>query len=414
MDLDGEPRDVYLEYGTDVRRVERADIATGDLAAGFPALDAGRLRIDEDGLGFDAAGDGTFRPVLSPQAMLGAFVRHEDGSTYAMPADAGYAFEELGSEKAVVRRTGWYVDEASGERFCQFVTRFVFHRDSPVVRVFHTWIFTGDGNRDRIADMGWRFDAAQPVSDGGILSAFEGGEWLSGESVVQFDFDRFLLSDTSEEQQGRTPGVLSAVVGDSRVTFGARDFWQNFPSEVEVAEGGFAFYNWPKRNPPARFERPVERRDAFRHRFVHEGELLDFRIPDEYAEGEIWRESSSREGHIAEGRPESANAQGIARTEEMFLYFADASASPDDAAKVMQGLNDQTLRAVADPAWVCASGAFGDIHHRDPEKYPEAERVFDLSMTAPGRWVERLGFYGNSAGMRPYLPGCVAGRQGAK
>lgn len=394
VDLDGGPREVYLEYGPDLQRAEGGDIVTGDLAGGFPALDAGRVRIDHNGLSFDSNGDGAFTPVLSPQAMLGAFVNHENGRTYTMPADAEYAFEELGSEKAVVRRTGWYRHADSGEEFCNFVTRFVFHRNSPVVRIFHTWIFTGDGNRERIADMGWRFDAAQSTFDGGILTAFEEGEWVSGESLVQFDYQRFLFPESGTEREGRTPGVLSVVVGDTRATFGAKDFWQNFPSELEVGEDGFVFYNWPRRNPPARLERPVAREDAFRSRFVHEGGFLDFRIPDEYAEGPIWRESSRREGHIAEGRPESVNAQGIARTEEMFLYFTDADLSADEAAKVIQGLNDETLRAVVEPAWVCATGVFGDIHHRDPENYPELERIAELALTAPPRWVERLGFYG--------------------
>ena len=213
-------------------------------------------------------------------------------------------------------------------------------------------------------------------------------------SLVQFDYQAYLLPGAGTEQEGRTPGVLSALVGASRVTFGAKDFWQNFPSELEIGDEGFTFYNWPKRNPPARFERPVARDDAFRNRFVHEGEVLDFRLPEEYTVGEIWQESSSREGHWAEDRPETANAQGIARTEEMFLYFTEASLSAGDAAKVIRGLNDETLRAVVDPAWMCASGVFGDIHPYDPETYPEEERIHALALTAPGRWVERLGFYG--------------------
>ncbi len=394
VDLDGEPREIFLEYGPDVRRAGQAEISIGEPYAGFPGLDAGRIRVDKDGLSFDPEGSGNFQPVLSPAALQGAFVYHEDGRKYSMTEDAEYAFEELGSQKAVVRRTGWYIEPESGRQFCQFVTRFVFHRHSPVVRVFHTWIFTGDGNRDRIADMGWRFNTARPATKGAILTAFDGGEWLTNESLVQFDFDLFLLPDSGLKLEGRTPGVLSSLVGNSRVTFGVRDFWQNFPSELEVGEDGFTFYNWPRRNPPERFDRPVERSDAFRHRFVHEGEMLDFRIPHEYADGPIWSESSSREGHIAKDSSESVNAQGIARTEEMFLYFTDNSVSADEAAKVIRGLNDETLRAVADPAWVCASGAFGEIHHRDPENYPEAEHIFDLSMTAPPRWVERLGFYG--------------------
>lgn len=393
VDLAGQPLEVYLVYGPDVKRKPLKDITTG-AATGFPALNTGRIRIDGQGLSFDAAGNGTFHPVLAPAALSGAFVQHENAKTFTVPAATDTVFEELGSEKAVVRRTGWYVEPTSGEEFCQFVTRYVFFRNSPVVRIFHTWIFTGDGNSDRIADMGWRFPTADPVEDGAILTAFGGGDWLAGQSLVQFDYNRFMLSDAGVEVEGRTPGVLSAVVGATRVTFGVKDFWQNFPSELEIGGDDFVFYNWPHRNPPARFERPVQKGDAFRSRFAHEGEVLDFRLPEEYASGPIWQESSSRERHIGENRPESVNAQGIARTEEMFLYFSPATVAADDAAKVIEGLNNETLRAIVDPVWVSASGAFGEIHHYDPDKYPEEERVFELSVTAPARWAEQLGFYG--------------------
>lgn len=396
VDLDGQPQEVFLEFGPNVQRRAMADIATATTAAvtGFPALDGGRIRIDAHGLSFDVAGDGVFQPVLGPAALSGAFVQHENGQTFTVPAATETAFEELGSEKAVVRRTGWYVDPATGKEFCQFVTRLIFFRNSPVVRIFHTWIFTGDGNADRIADMGWNFTAAAPVRQGAILTAFSDGDWLANQSLVQFDYNRILLPDTGAEVEGRMPGVLSAVVGDARVTFGAKDFWQNFPSELEIGADGFIFYNWPRRNPAARFARPVERQDAFRSRFAHEGEVLDFRLPDEYASGPIWRESSRTEGHIGEDRPESVNAQGIARTEEMFLYFTAASEPADEAAAVIEGLNNETLRAIVDPVWVSASGVFGEIHHYDPENYPEEERGFVLTNTAPARWVEQLGFYG--------------------
>ncbi|MCA1808421.1 MAG: hypothetical protein LC725_03005 [Lentisphaerae bacterium] len=108
----------------------------------------------------------------------------------------------------------------------------------------------------------------------------------------------------------------------------------------------------------------------------------------------MYEEGIRREGHWQEGRPETVNAQGIARTEELFLYFSDIAQAPDQAALVMQGLNDDTLRAIVEPAWVASSGVFGRIHPQDFENYPEEERLIDLMHTAPGRWVERLGFYG--------------------
>lgn len=395
VDLNGEPRTVFLEYGPGVQRKAAADIKLSTAKAGFPALDVGRIRVTADGLQFDAAGNGQFVNVLAAEALTGAFVEHENGKVYRVAADAVHAVEELGSEKAVVRRTGWYVDAASGDRFCQYVTRFVFHRDSPVVRIFHTWIFTGDGNRDRIATMGWDFPAAAPVDAGAILVDASDSEWLAAPvSLVQFNYEDYLLVGLPDEHAGRTPGVVNLGMRGAAVNFGVKDFWQNFPSEIDVNQGGFSFLNWPRNNPPERFERPVQQGDAFRSRFVHEGKLLDFRLPEEYSSGEIWRRSSAREAHIARGRPESVNAQGIARTEEMFLYFTPPATSRDAGALVIRGLDDESIRAVVDPVWLAASGTFGPIHPRDVENFPQEESVFEDVMLSTQRWGERLGFYG--------------------
>lgn len=397
VDLAGTPRTLFLEYGPEIERTRTAPLAVKEADHGFPELDTGRLRVNTDGLAVTYAGANDVETVLSPAALSGAFVTHEDGRTYSMPTEGKCVIEEIGSEKVVVRRTGWYVDEARNGRFCQFVTRFVFHRRSPIVRIFHTWIYTGDDKKDRIHDMGWRFPTAASARPDGILTAFEDGQWIMEDSLVQFDYDTYLLPETGVEQPGRTPGVLSQSVSGARVMFGVKDFWQNFPSELEMGEDSFAFYNWPKRNPAPDNVEPTKIEDAFRLRFVHEGELLDFQLPKEYVSGAIWEESNGRERHWAKDRPETANAQGIARTEEMFLYFPDRSQDAHTAARVLRGLNDETLRAVVDPKWVCDSGALsvgGDIHHRDVETYPEAEYAIDLVYKAPPRWVERLGFYG--------------------
>lgn len=393
-DLAGKPRKLFLEYGQNVQRKAQAPLTVTVPDKGFPALDAGRIRITGEGLTFDPAGNGKYLPVLEPEALYGAFVEHENGKRFVVPKGVRHAVEELGSEKAVIRRVGWYVDEKTGEKFCNFVTRFVFHRMSPVVRIFHTWIFTGDGNKDRIRDMGWRFAAEGKIKPDGFLSSFTNGAWLPGKYLVQFDYQTYDLDGKGEKLSGRTPGVLSASVGEARVLFGAKDFWQRFPSELEFEDSSFTFYNWPRHNPPATFERPVTVSKAFLHRFAHEGKLLDFCLPDEYVEGPIWEQACSREKHWARGRPESANAQGIARTEEMFLYFTPGSVPAEESARVMQGLDEESLRAAADPQWVARSGVFGDILERDTAKYPEDEHVYELVVEAPSRWNERLGFYG--------------------
>lgn len=393
VDLAGEERNLFLEYGPELERQHQEPIVVTDDGGGFPELSVGRLWAGPDGVFHQPADREDPVQVLAPEALLGGFVVHEDGKRYQVADSARHAIEELGSEKVVIRRTGVFVDPATGDEFCQYVTRLVFHRDSPVIRIFHTWIFTGDGNRDRITEMGWRFDGAGGLLPEGILGVDDSGDWMADPFVVQFDFDQYQVPG-GETRTGRLPGVMAAAREDVRVVFGTKDFWQNFPSELGFEENAFTFFNWPRHNPPERLERPIAREDAFRSRFVHEGELLDFRIPDEYTTGEIFEESSSREGHWAEGKPESVNAQGIAQTEEMFLYFTGTDTSLDDAARVVRGLDQESLRTVVAPQWIAASGVFGNIHPRDVANYPDEERMFELIYTAPTRWVEQLGFYG--------------------
>lgn len=402
VDLNGGPRELFLEYGPAVERSASPLIEVDSSSAGFPSIKAGRLRVDDSGVAYDFAGDGRFTPLLDAAALNGAFVQHEQRGLFLTPRDVAHSIEQIGPEKVMVRRTGWYVDPESDQRFCQFVTRLVFFRDSPLIRIFHTWIYTGDSNRDRIADMGWQFRTAKTARNGEILTAFDGGQWLHQPSLVQFDYQHYLLPADGSEHSGRTPGVATMEVGSGRVTFGTKDFWQNFPAELAFEEDGFTFYNWPRRNPPARFERPVPVDKAFLLRFVHEGEVLDFRMPDEYAERDIWASVTRGVGkgpedqgmHYMEGRPDMVNAQGVARTEEMYLYLTPAATTPAAAARVMQGLNDETLRAIVDPAWMTGSGVFGPVHPRDYERFPEEERLYDFSAAAPPKWVERLGTYG--------------------
>lgn len=356
VDLAGEGRQLFLEYSPQVRRRTLADISVSGDGRGFPHIDLGRLRIDGEGLSLADGGS-----VLSPEIWHGAFVQHEDGRMFRVAADADYVIEEHGPAKVVVRRTGWYRDAATGEGFCNYVTRFVLLRDSPVVRVFHTWIFTGDGNSDRIRDMGWRFAASGALQPEGILTAIDDGraEWVDSHYLVQHDYQHYLVAADVESRPGRTPGVLAAATGDAGVFFGVKDFWQRFPNELEYGADSFTFYNWPRHNPAATHEEPITPRTAFLHRFAHEGEVLDFRLPDEYAQSPIWSQMIGRERHWEQDRPETANAQGIARTEEFFLYLAPQTTDRDDAALVLDGLINETLRAVVDPQWVAASDVFG-------------------------------------------------------
>lgn len=394
VDLEGRRLALHVEYGPDVQRSEREPILVQPRESGFPDLQAGRIEASARGL--SVRGPEEAEPIFTGPALHGAFVEHENGQTFVVPADSYFAIEELGSEKAVIRNAGWYVAPESGERFCNYVTRFVFHRDSPLMRIYHTWIFTGDSNRDRIAAMGWRFPTEAQVLPDGFLTGFDTGEWRPGVHLVQFDYETFAMDGDGGEVAGRTPGVMAGHIGGSRLFFAAKDFWQNFPSELEFEDDALVFYNWPRHNRSPGTASPVPAGEAFRLRFAHEGEMLDFQMPPEYTDGDIWSVATheGREELWEKGNPDSVNAQGVARTEEFFIYFGPAEEGLENGARIMQGFNDETLRAVVDPAWVAATGAMGLIHHQDFERYPREETLYAEIARAPGRWNERLGSYG--------------------
>ena len=83
----------------------------------------------------------------------------------------------------------------------------------------------------------------------------------------------------------------------------------------------------------------------------------------------------------------------MAQTEELFLCFSAAPVPRDAAARVARGLDEETLRAVVDPVWMAASGAFERIHPRDVVPIRGRRRFYEKSACAP-RWNERRIAYG--------------------
>lgn len=426
VDLEEKPVDLYIQYGPEVESQQQQDVLTVDYRdSGFPLIDAGPLQFDQ-GIWWRGQRPDTRRKLFDSNVLTGAFVEHEDGRVYTMPDDTPFTIEESGAEKILLRTEGWYRNEEENKSFCKYVTYFEIFRDSPLLRVRHTWIFTGNGSIDRIASMGWRFPAADVIHNGAFLHDRRSpGDWLHGDYLVQWDYDHFDLSDDGsvrEFAEARAPGVARMDINDITVYFGARDFWQNYPSELEFNDQTFLFLNWPRHNRPAQYTFDKElimesgqpaatstaaryaleapdyltssewRLNAAQLRFAHEGHALDFRLPDAYARDPIFSERG-REDYWLENEPESVNAQGIARTEEFWIY-ADGNRSGDDQAGLMLALNDETVRIIVDPVWMAASGAFYDIHHQDPDLFPEEEFFYAQAARSPARVAERLGSYG--------------------
>lgn len=407
VELSGEEKKVFVEYGPEVQAADSSDnwLETED-AKGFPTVEAENFRIDADGLFFTPQDSDSEERLLTPEALHGAFVNRADGRNYRLPADAEFEIEELGASKAVVTRKGWYKSEDGEDEFCKFVTRFIIHRQSRLIRLLHTWIYTGDPYReeDQIREMGWKLPTDGGFERLGFLAGSgEDRQWLKGDLIVQRDIDRFRLGreGKTREYNKSAAGVFGINSDRTRLLVGNLDFARNYPRELAFTADGLCFYEWPahagKRLHTEHHKAP--------HRlwFAHEGETMDLALPREYAyDSRILDElASSRrnvQGYTYQGiRQEQANAQGIAKTAELWLLPSQREVPLENEERIMRGLQEGTFQAVVAPDWMAASDAMigtKKFHPRDTENFPEAERVYQLHAEAPLHWAERAHVYG--------------------
>lgn len=398
LDLDGKPRTLTLQFDPQQTR-EIGESALGQASeSGFPSLNTGGLQIGPEGIaGVEKEGD-ALTPVLTAKGLAGAFVERVGGTRYHIPPETKFELETNGPVKSVVRARGWYEDPDGEDRFCQFDIRWTFFEGSRLVRILHTWLYTGDSNApdDRIADMGWRFSMADQLSPEGFLARFdEPDQWLKGEWLLQYDSDAFEVVGGQDPVEGeRAPGVFAGRLGEQPVVFGTKDFWQLYPSQLAFEDQAMVYYQWPRDGIPRR-EEPESTGRAWRLDFAHTGEEMDLSLPMIYVDGPIYEGGRERGHHFRPGEPESVNAQGMARTFEMWLWLPEPNESVDEkAVALMRGLNDDTLRAVVDPEWIAASGAMNEFHPYDPDQFPEEEELYARYAAKPSQWVDHMGVYG--------------------
>ena len=89
------------------------------------------------------------RKWLDTSKPVGPLVTHETRGTFMAINDraAEVVLEENGPQRATLKATGWYANDA-GEKFGRFIVRLHFHKGLPDVRMEHTFIFTGQSLHD--------------------------------------------------------------------------------------------------------------------------------------------------------------------------------------------------------------------------------------------------------------------------
>lgn len=411
-----------LEYGAEVRRSAAPDavllveetqdavtVTTGPLRFEIPRQRTpgiAALWLDRDGDGAFTASEAVFRPSgeAGPYLVDGAgrlFLGSND-------AEAGVALEDSGPLKACVRVSGWHVDEA-GARQGRFILRFTAYAGQPWVKVSHTLIVTS-GSNPAVAGLAGDAQGVEPClyRDIGyalplaVNTAVFGTPRIHVETLAGAE-DRAWLWQRDDrtgalyrngvlvDEFGRAEGWMTAGTPGGRVSVSVRDFWQNFPKELEARRDGVRVHFWPAHGgEPLHGGTNLALRTVHQNWFVHEGRELDFAIPEEVMDLVLADTGKGSEESI--GAP-AANALGLAKTHELLLHVHAPSWEDAHARAVGRQFQANPTVACA-PEWVCGTKVFGHMLPRSPERFPVVEEAVDRTVAQIFRQSEADRDYG--------------------
>lgn len=405
------PKAFTLRYGetprqtpsalTVVESPERFVVNTGPLRFTVPRTRGNVL----ESVAFDGDGNGLFEKAEEMVASadgIGPYLVDGAGRLYQAGNDrhALVTMEEHGPLKAVFRIESWY-QAKSGSNLCRQVTRVAAYAGLPYLRMEHTWILTAASGEAVFKDIGF----AMPLTQSGkTVFGTDTGSFTnhltSPRYLLQDTYRHYAISDSRDSgatvpgalvEGKQAPGWIAVEGARAGAILAVNDFWQNFPKELGMENGCLTFHVWPKHGRPS--DRPLTQASIGKLDFVHSGAQLDFTVPKEVLNFKTSNPQDRR--FIAPSV--LANAIGIAKTHRFALSFFSPSNPIPEAASETAAVAD-TPCAMAGPEWMVASGAFGPLHPRDTQRFPEIENAFELA----GKIVPRLNREDGEYGMWIY------------
>jgi len=302
-----------------------------------------------------------------------------DGTEYLASAEGlKISFSRRGPMETVIRREGWYT-APDGVRYCQFITYTWFFAGSASVRHDHTLVVGFDTHEHTIRDIRLAVPMAEEAASAAFsLDASSGQpEVLAANAlparVVQSSIDECVLTDAGEDTTAgaRSGGWAGARAANEAGAYVAiRDFWEQYPMELEITEDAVIAHLWP----------------------LHDAPELDFTpsavMGDEYPGDRVFWQDFYRGGLDA-----WTQGYGIAKTHNLQLSFS-ATEGGLPAAEAAARAFDTPVLAYADPEYACDTWAFGRVHAEDPEQFPEIEALVDAIIHRKYWLRDRLGNYG--------------------
>ena len=263
--------------------------------------------------------------------------------------------EEAGTERAVIRLQGVHV-AASGEEFGNYTVRIYSHAGSSLLHLVHSFIYTGDPQRDFIKSIGLRFRSGFEEVVSHALSAERGGGiatvhnveenypiWrravLSQDTCLHYSLRKWTDPDRNRavtiQEGGRAQGWGRLSSAEGGLTVGLRNFWQECPRAIEINPGDG---------------------EIIAYLYSPYAEPMDFRRYSDWVYGRLYESPSSPQVLPFD---QKMGAQYIGKTSELFL---DLTPGDDPAHSARQSLFFQE-RPILTPGgeWIAKTRVFGDF-----------------------------------------------------
>ena len=430
IDLEAnQTRKVFLEYGPDLdpvkpdRPVEVRKLRDGELLQ----VDTGALQLDlrTDDADFLAAcrvrdGD-EWKPLLGDGESPCLYITHRDGRRFQSnhsPEPPTIDVEDAGPLRASVCIRGRHATGDGKSRFCPYVLRIHAFAGRSDLRIFHTFVFDGNVERDVLTGVGLHLPVQLgqnvTLTFGGENEPHELGEAESG-LFLQTSDSAYVVRRDGEKlaEGGRTRGWAGLSGTGGSVVAVLRDLWKEFPKGMELTRGAMDLQVWPKAcGKEIVFHTPFAEKAIWFHGTRSEEKvrkllaesptaplnLKSFNIESE--EELVWVESMVNK--YAPDRPVThtdtgtSDGFGAAKTHELVLHFSPRAAAPGEAEAFGRRVQEPVI-APADPAHTCATRAAGHVWHAADPRFKKVneglDAVVETVILEPRRLLRRYGMW---------------------
>jgi len=330
---DGSIRWLLLDFQIDLAAKEKKTLALryGPKVRRAAVEKPMRVTKQADGqVAIDLGGEGAGHPIIVSGGAEGILLQDEKGREFRPLGPDQIEIEQSGPVRVCLRSSGSHAHD--GARMFRYVTRVHGWRGQPYMRMFYTFI-NDDQNvlMARIRKLELRTWKLGFAGEALLLD----GKAVPRGRLLQVDENHYLLD--GRPAGGRACGWAATGSEGAGIAVGLRGFWQNWPKAIDCEPGRLSLELCPELPAGLYDGKPLEEENKLY--YALRGGVHTFKV-------------------------------GVAKTHEIWVRYLDGKPDAKQLGAFFQAA-EEPLLAVAEPAYISATKALGELPPADPtsEKY---------------------------------------------